>query len=566
MEQRRCYGCMELTDQPVCPRCGKSAVENPPHQLRTGTVLAGKYLVGRALNQSPLGIYYLGLDQVRGEKVILLEYFPAQDAKRSGNLAEPLTSRFAEGKARFAQVSGLLAADPVLAKTAGFLGGFEENGTAYRVAEQIRGTSLDRYVRMRGGSLDAQEALRILEPVLRAAAAAHRAGLAHGGIRMETIALDPMGGARLQGFGENPGASLQEDVLALSRVILGCLTEGGERLSVCPEYIPGLTVRQCGALKMGLAPNPEERFASAAALCGALLSAEAPDAPVPDAAAPAGSPPKKRGKLWIWISAAVAALVLVFLGLLLFGVHIWLDADCTHAQKCLICGKTEGNPLGHKWESATCLEAKTCTRCGETQGSELGHHWLEASCLAPKTCERCGETQGTAVGHSWEAASCTAPKTCRNCGETQGTALGHEWTEATYTAPETCKRCGETRGNVRGYHESVTGSYERFYSTKVNGWCLKLDEPIIGCRRFTLTVEVSNISYGSPEGSWKAFYRNTKGEWIDLGNFTMTGTSASVEIVFDTPVDVDSVTAVYNGSGNFSFSKDLYVTDVYAAD
>lgn len=592
MEQRLCYGCMEFTDQPVCPHCGWSAEQNnKSHQLPVGAYLAGRYQVGRALRQSPAGILYLGLDitpagqQFSGwnttptRTVNLLEYYPRQDARRNGSNVEPAgessARRFAEGKAQFNRITQLLAGEKELAEVFGVREGFEENGTVYRVIEQVRGTTLDRYVRLRGGPLSAEETLRILGPVLRAAAAAHRAGAAHGGIRMDSIVLDPMGGARLQGFGENPAATAQQDVLDLCRVILGCLMEGAEGLSACPDQVPGLAPRQLAALKTGMEQDPRNRFASAGALCTALLdagqqvpgqqsvgggSAGGPAVP------PAPRPKKSRKKLWIGIGAAAGALVLVFLALLVFGVHIWTDADCTKPQTCVLCGKTEGRALGHDWQEATCETPRICDRCGETQGTALGHAWQEATCLAPRTCDRCGEVQGSASGHSWQDATCTEPKTCKYCGETQGAALGHDWAEATYTTPSTCRRCGETRGSVRGYHESVSGTYERFYSTKVNGWCLKLDEPVLGCRKFTLVVEVSNISYGTPVGSWKAFYRNTKGEWINLGNFNMTGTTGSATFTFNTPVDIDSVTAVYDGGGSFTFSVGFAMTEVYAAD
>lgn len=574
MEQRRCYGCMEFTDQPVCPHCGWRAEQNnESSQLPVGVCLAGRYLVGRVLRQTASGILYLGLDQAREETVNLLEYYPAQDGRRNGNLVEPAgedtARRFAEGKEQFLRISQTLAGDQELAEVSGVREGFGENGTAYRVEKQPRGTTLERYVRLRGGFLSAEETFRILRPVLRAVAAAHRAGAAHGGIRMDAIVLDPMGGARLQGFGENPAATAQQDVLDLCRVILGCLIEGGENLSACPDQLPGLTARQSGALKMGMAA-PRERFVSAGALCAALLDAGQQTPGQENTGGDVVSPPprqkKSRRKLWIWIAAAVGVLAVTFLALLAFGVHIWTDADCTRPSTCVICGKTRGAALGHDWQQADCLTPRTCSRCGETQGTALGHAWQEATCLSPRTCDRCGETQGSAVGHSWEEATCTDPQTCIYCGQTQGTALGHDWTEATYTAPSTCRRCGQTRGSVRGYHESISGTYERFYSAKVNGWCLKLDEPVSGCRRFTLVVEVSNISYGSPTGRWKGFYRNTRGDWIDLGNFDMTGTSGSVTFTFDEPVDIDSVTAVYDGGGSFSYNVGFAMTDVYAAD
>ena len=180
------------------------------------------------------------------------------------------------------------------------------------------------------------------------------------------------------------------------------------------------------------------------------------------------------------------------------------------------------------------------------------------------TCSRCGELDGQILGHDWVDATCEEPKTCTRCGKTSGEPLGHDWQEATVLEPMTCRRCGATHGTPKGYRESVSGTYERFYSTKVNGWCLKLDEPVLGCRKFTLVVDVSDIDYGDPAGSWRAFYRNTKGEWVDLGNFTMTGTSASATFSFDTPVNIDSVTAVYDGGGAFSYIVSFAMVDVYA--
>lgn len=548
MEQRRCYGCMELTDQPVCPRCGSAAVMNQPHQLSPGTVLGGRILVGKALGQTADAVLYLGLDQARGETVNLLEFFPAQSARRNGNMVEPAgksaTHHFAEAKGMFIKTCRALTGDRELADISGVREAFEENGTTYLVSERIRGTSLDQYIRIRGGALSAEEALRILGPVFRAVAAAHRAGVSHGSIRMSSIALSPLGGARIQGFGETLGFQPQEDVLALSRVLLGCLVAGGEQFSACPAYVPGLTPGQISALKMGMSASAGERFASAGALYEALVSggqgASVGAGNVPQPGFSGNQPEKPRKKHGAIIAACIGVFVLVLAAIVVFGIHVWKDPDCTHPKTCAICGKSQGNPLGHDWQ--------------------------EAGCDSPMVCDRCGELQGQILGHDWQDATCYTPQTCARCGKIQGEPLEHAWQEATYTEPSTCSHCGATRGTVRGYHESVSGSYERFYSSKVNGWCLKLDEPVIGCRQYTLVVEVSDIDYGDPAGSWKAFYRDTKGNWIILGNFTMTGTSATATFTFPDPVDIDSVTAAYDGGAFFSYSVSFAMVDVYAAD
>ena len=51
------------------------------------------------------------------------------------------------------------------------------------------------------------------------------------------------------------------------------------------------------------------------------------------------------------------------------------EATCTTPRTCKICGKTEGEPLGHDWKEATCTEPKRCVRCQMTEGEALGHAW-----------------------------------------------------------------------------------------------------------------------------------------------------------------------------------------------
>ena len=114
------------------------------------------------------------------------------------------------------------------------------------------------------------------------------------------------------------------------------------------------------------------------------------------------------------------AVILVAAGMLatFSGCHLrhdMLPATCTEPSTCSICGKTEGEPLGHTEVPDEAVEP-TCTETGLTAGSH---------------CEVCGEVltpQETieALGHDWEDATFSEPKTCRVCGETEGEALGNE--------------------------------------------------------------------------------------------------------------------------------------------
>ena len=88
--------------------------------------------------------------------------------------------------------------------------------------------------------------------------------------------------------------------------------------------------------------------------------------------------------------------------------HTWLPASCTEPERCS-CGKTKGEPLGHKEIIDEAVEP-TCTEAGRSEGSH---------------CSVCGEViiapeTIAALGHDWKEATCTEPKTCVRCGATEG--------------------------------------------------------------------------------------------------------------------------------------------------
>ena len=150
--------------------------------------------------------------------------------------------------------------------------------------------------------------------------------------------------------------------------------------------------------------------------------------------------------------------------------HNWIDATCTDAKTCEICGEAVGEALGHTWKDATCTDAKTCEICGEAVGEALGHTWKDATCTDAKTCEICGDTDGDALGHT-EVVDAEVSPTCTESGLTKGyhcsvcdkilvaqkvvNALGHSWKDATCTEAKTCKICGDTDGDALGHTEVV---------------------------------------------------------------------------------------------------------------
>lgn len=588
MAQRRCYGCMDLTDQPVCQRCGtREEEQNLPHQLPRGTVLAGRFLVGKVLEEFPGAIAYLALDQSLGEPVRLLEFYPKDAARREGTQVKPAGPAFARDAARFRRVSQALGRDSRLTEVSGIEVTFEENGTCYRVCEQIRGSSLKKYVEMRGGFLLPEEALGILDGLMEALDLFHREGFSHGGLDWEAIVLDSRGGPRLPRIGDNPGRNPGEDVASLCRIFLDCLgREPDER----PGEIPGLTRHMAAALEKGL--SSEGGFASAGALRTAMRG-QAPGAEAPTrreesapperpaaSAPPKQSPPpkqpspakpsggrkrrRKKGpgdggrKIGVLVLAAVVLLILGALSLMLVRyVHVWKEADCLHPYTCAICGETYGEALGHTWMEATCSTPKTCARCGALEGSILGHDWQDATCTEPRTCARCGETQGEPLGHDWQAATCTEPETCARCGETQGEPLGHSWQDAAQGQPRICSRCGEAD---LGYLETLMGDWERFRWGSANTWCIRADKPVPNVWSLKLHFE-PEVHMGIPISRWKFLYQESGGDWVEYGIFRLDGESAVETIRFSRPVSISAV-AVIPVSGGFTYDFSLSVTDI----
>lgn len=78
----------------VCPSCGYKAsaqTDKYPMALPPGTVLNGRYILGRVLGQGGFGITYVAQDHKTGSLVAVKEYFPDTMAARTGGPLFPPT-------------------------------------------------------------------------------------------------------------------------------------------------------------------------------------------------------------------------------------------------------------------------------------------------------------------------------------------------------------------------------------------------------------------------------------------------------------------------------------------
>lgn len=159
----------------------------PEHvYLREGTVLAGRYAIGRELGRGGFSVVYLADDQVLGGRVALKLLVPPPAAAA---LARERMRREVQA------VRGLSHANIVAVHD------FVDDGErSFVVMEYVAGPDLARRVRQQG-ALAASEAVNLGRDVAAALAMAHRHGVIHRDVKPQNILLDADGRARLTDFG-----------------------------------------------------------------------------------------------------------------------------------------------------------------------------------------------------------------------------------------------------------------------------------------------------------------------------------------------------------------------------
>ena len=363
-----CYNCFQERETPEgpCPHCGFDLEENEkkfPVALRAGTVLNGRYIVGRVLGQGGFGITYLALDTQLNAKVAIKEFMPGEIATRVGGttvsvMMETRSEEFTYGAERFQEEARTLAkfiGNPNIAAVTSY---FDENDTSYFVMDYIEGISFKTYIANHGGKISVEETLNVMIPVLRALTAVHAEGFIHRDVTPDNIYITKDGMVKLLDFGSarysigdksksldvilKVGYAPKEQYIRRSRqgpftdvyscaacfyaAITGFLPpESLERLDH-DEQVP---ISQCGidipeyldkAILKGLAVQPEDRFQSAAEFLDAIEQQQIVEVPGSAPAAPTAggqldafiAKVKQKPKLYGAIAAA-AVVVLVAL-------------------------------------------------------------------------------------------------------------------------------------------------------------------------------------------------------------------------------------------------------------
>ncbi len=209
MELNKCFGCMEEIQGYPCPHCGfdPRSVKGIEYALPMGTILAGKYLVGRVLGQGGFGITYVGWDIALERKVAIKEYYPSgqvsrnpgsrgltwytsvqsQQAKQNG------TQMFLKEARKMSKVDDI----PNVVRVRDL---FQENETAYIVMDFVEGETLKARLE-KTGPLPWEQAKGIFLPAIQAMEQVHKAGLVHRDISPDNLMLTPDGKVKILDLG-----------------------------------------------------------------------------------------------------------------------------------------------------------------------------------------------------------------------------------------------------------------------------------------------------------------------------------------------------------------------------
>lgn len=178
-----------------------------PHQLKPGTILNGKYLVGNVIGEGGFGITYIGRDTVLETKVAIKEFYPVGRINRNNEVSSNLTISTEEqrdfirkGRDRFlaeARNIAQFSSEPGIVNVKDF---FEENETAYIIMEYLEGKTLAAHIK-ECGPMDAEKVRVLMLPLAEALSKIHKLGVIHRDISPDNIMYPNQGICKLMDFG-----------------------------------------------------------------------------------------------------------------------------------------------------------------------------------------------------------------------------------------------------------------------------------------------------------------------------------------------------------------------------
>lgn len=202
MKFNRCFGCMEEISSYPCPNCGfdPTQITAPNYVLPNGTILDGRYLVGKMLGRGGFGITYIGFDLLLQRKVAIKEYYPSGQVSRITTISKDLQWLDSEQPDQLREngIRSCLREARKMAKIGDIpevvrvLECFPENDTAYIVMDYVDGKTLMSVLREQG-PMTWDQAKEIFLPAISAMEEVHQAGMVHRDISPDNLMLTKKG-------------------------------------------------------------------------------------------------------------------------------------------------------------------------------------------------------------------------------------------------------------------------------------------------------------------------------------------------------------------------------------
>lgn len=196
--KKLCANCFSsLNDGDYCEYCASNNGSKVNDCLPVGTILHGRFIVGKAIYYDNSYYGYYGYDPASNERVLIREFFPAggfcsrinkslvcdlRDSAMALEFKSAVNNFHTEVKI-LSGIKDTSAVTPVRDL-------FDENGTSYSVVPfPQKAVLLSEYIKNKGGKLTPKESFRIFDGIVKALDVIHKNAIIHGNIRPENIII-----------------------------------------------------------------------------------------------------------------------------------------------------------------------------------------------------------------------------------------------------------------------------------------------------------------------------------------------------------------------------------------
>lgn len=215
-----CLGCMEEYNEKYnnCPYCG--CAKNTPvyktYHMVPGSILQGKYIVGKAIHEDGCGVTYIGKDASLNKKILIQEYLSSIFFMRTPGqlditiLGENNKKQVEQEILRFVNEAKWLSEIQQEQHFHQIYEVFYANNTAYIIKEYLEGERLTEILR-REKKISVEQAIEIMVPLAESLDTLHESNIIHRNITPFNIFIEKEKGIKLLDFSTSCHIDVDDD-------------------------------------------------------------------------------------------------------------------------------------------------------------------------------------------------------------------------------------------------------------------------------------------------------------------------------------------------------------------